>query len=198
MLKPEHRALLQIRPPALTGQIWRSVPLLSVAVYGHPAMPRPMCPCAGLTATALCMPQSCFCSLSPAVGQVHRRRAPTPGDAALGIFPGGSRWRLHMSISDITASMDGLTLRKQRNPFVVLLKPVSVFPADTNQPSFISTHKPTLLLLFASLKVSTLQGGSQTSPYYCQVPRWWLRPCLSTGILCRPAQLCSPTRPSPP
>lgn len=172
VLKPGHRALLYIRPPTLTGQIWRSVPLLSVAVNGHPAMPRPTCLCAGLTATALCMPQSCFCSLSPAVGQVHRRRAPTPGDAALGILPAGSRWRLHMSVSDITAIMDGLTLRKRRNPFVVLLKPVSVLPADTNQPSLVGMHKPPSLRLFASLKVSTLQGGSQTSPYYCQAPRW--------------------------
>ena len=79
----------------------------------------------------------------PATGQVHRRRAPAPGDTALEIVPAGSRWRLHMSISGIATIMDGLTLRKQRNSFVLLFKPMSLFSADTNQPSLIGVYKPT-------------------------------------------------------
>lgn len=62
--------------------------------------------------------------------------------------------------------MDGLTLRKQRNPFVLLFKPVSALSADTDQPSQ-HWHTQTYIAL-ALCKPEGGYGakGSQPSPYY--------------------------------
>lgn len=124
-----------------------------------PVMPRPRCLRYTAHSLSSSSPQTSAPFLFPffpATGQVHRRRAPAPGDTALESVPAGSRWRLHMSIATI---MDGLTLRKQRNSFVLLFKPMSVFSADTKQPSLIGVYKPT------SVYISYLQarGGECTA-----------------------------------
>lgn len=62
--------------------------------------------------------------------------------------------------------MDGLTLRKQRNPFVLPFKPVSVLSADTNQPSQ-HWHAQTYIALALCKPEGGYSAGSfQTSPYY--------------------------------
>lgn len=93
---------------------------------------------------------------------LHRRRAPVPGDTALETVPRGADGDCTL-ISGMATIMDGLTLRKQRNSFVLLFKPKSTSSADTNQPSLTGVHKPTLVYFscLQARKANVLHEGSQ-------------------------------------